>query len=82
VIQKARDRGVPDAVLATLRHAGIDMQQWLRGFDNVQDGVKESVEMIRNHPLLPRDIPVHGMIIHPETGKLDLLSDGYQAALT
>ena len=53
------------------------MQDWLRGFDNVQDGVKESVEIIRNHPLLPRDIPVHGLIIHPETGKLDLLTDGY-----
>ena len=77
VIQKARDRGVSDAVLSTLRHAGIDMQQWLRGFDNVQDGVEESVEIIRNHPLLPRDIPVHGRIIHPVTGELDLLTDGY-----
>jgi carbonic anhydrase len=39
--------------------------------------VRESVATIRNHPLLPKDVVVHGLIIHPETGKLDLLVDGY-----
>jgi carbonic anhydrase len=33
--------------------------------------------MIQKHPLLPKDLPVHGLIICPETGKLDLLVDGY-----
>ena len=77
VLEKARQRGVSDEVLATPRHAGIDLRQWLSGFDSAQTGVKESVEIIRNHPLLPKDVAVHGLIIHPETGKLDLLSDGY-----
>lgn len=77
VLKKASQRGVSDEVLATLRHAGIDMRQWLSGFDSAETGVKESVEIIRNHPLLPKDIVVHGLIISPETGKLDLLSDGY-----
>jgi carbonic anhydrase len=77
VLEKARQRGVSDEVLATLRHAGVDMQQWLTGFKSVQTGVRESVEIIRNHPLLPKDLAVHGLIISPETGKLDLLSDGY-----
>jgi len=39
--------------------------------------VRHSVHVIRNHPLLPPGVPVHGMIIHPETGKLDVLVDGY-----
>ena len=78
VLDKARAAGVGDAVLSTLEHSGIDLRRWLVGFDQVEDGVKQSVGIIRNHPLLPPGIPVHGMIINPETGKLDLLVDGYQ----
>ena len=65
------------AVIDTLGHAGIDLQKWLVGFDRVEDGVRQSVEIIRNHPLVPRDLPVHGLIIHPQTGELDTLVDGY-----
>jgi carbonic anhydrase len=54
------------------------MQQWLTGFKSVEAGVRESVDIILNHPLLPKDVAVHGLIISPETGKLDLLSDGYE----
>ena len=77
VLAKARERGVPDAVLATLRHAGIDMEKWLAGFESAEVGVRQSVEIVRQHPLLPAGVPVHGLIIDPATGKLDLLSDGY-----
>jgi carbonic anhydrase len=77
ILDKARDRGVSDEVLSTLRRAGVDMERWLSGFASVQEGVTQSVEMIRDHPLLPEGIPVHGLIIHPQTGKLELLTDGY-----
>lgn len=73
----AKERGVSGHVLDTLRHSGIDLQSWLTGFSDVQTGVRQSVDMIRNHPLLPRDLPVHGLIMDPATGKLDLLVDGY-----
>jgi len=77
VLDKARSRGVTDDTLAMLKNAGIDLEQWLTGFDRVETGVEESVKVIHNHPLLPKDVPIHGLIIHPETGKLDLLVDGY-----
>ena len=80
VLEKVRQRVADPNVIDTLGHAGIDLQRWLVGFDHVEDGVRKSVEVIRHHPLLPTDVPVHGMIIHPETGKLDLLVDGYQPA--
>lgn len=79
VLEKARARGVRPEVLATLQHAGIDLQRWLIGFEHVEDGVRQSVAMIRSHPLLPPDVPVHGLVIDPETGKLDVLVDGYTA---
>jgi len=79
ILDKARARGVSQAVLKTLDHAGIDLGKWLTGFERVEDGVQQSVEMIVNHPLLPPGIPVHGLLIDPETGLLDLLVDGYRA---
>ncbi|HVT89443.1 MAG TPA: carbonic anhydrase [Tepidisphaeraceae bacterium] len=79
VLQKAIVRGVSNSLLQTLQHAGIDLQSWLRGFKSPEEGVRQSVEIIRQHPLLPQDVPVHGLMIDPETGRLDLLSDGYAA---
>ena len=77
IMEKMRGRGVKQEVLDVLEHAGIDLRQWLRGFAKVEDGVRQSVEMIRSHPLLPRGLPVHGMLIHPETGALEVVSEGY-----
>ncbi|MFD1138769.1 beta-class carbonic anhydrase [Paenibacillus urinalis] len=72
------ERGIDEKVLKTIDHAGIKLDRWLRGFDNVHEGVMETVELIRNHPLLPPGTPVHGMIIDPKTGALDLVVDGYE----
>jgi carbonic anhydrase len=78
MLEKVRRGGVSDDVLEALRRDGVDLERWLVGFERVEDGVLQSVEIIRKHPLLPKDLPVHGLIICPETGKLDLLVDGYR----
>ncbi|WP_158555996.1 carbonic anhydrase [Peribacillus glennii] len=39
-----------------------------------------SVDLIKNHPLMPENIAVLGMVIDPETGKLDFVLDGYNCA--
>lgn len=67
------------SILSTLEYTGIDLEQWLHGFENVEDMVKENISMIRNHPLIPNEIPVHGLVIDPDTGKLDLTVNGYKA---
>ncbi len=77
VLTKVREQGISEDVLQTLDHSGIDLSHWLSGFDHVQEGIVKSVKIIRKHPLLPKNLPVHGMIIHPETGRLDLIDDGY-----
>lgn len=77
ILDKARARGVTDEHVSLLRHAGIDLNRWLTGFDQVESGVAASVSMIRNHPLMPKQVPVHGFLIHPQTGKLELLVNGY-----
>ena len=78
VLAKAETFGISAQSIDTLRNAAIDLDGWLTGFDNVEQSVRHSVGMIRNHPLMPKSIPVHGMVIHPTTGKLDLVVDGYE----
>lgn len=73
MVARMQSRGVSPEVLTTLQNAGIDLPRWLSGFARPEDGVRQSVQMIRNHPLLPRDAIVHGLLIDPCTGKLDLV---------
>jgi carbonic anhydrase len=79
ILQKARTAGVADATINMLTHAGIDLESWLTGFASPTAGVEASVRMIKEHPLLPRTLKVHGLVMHPDTGKLDLISDGNAA---
>jgi carbonic anhydrase len=39
-------------------------------FKNLEDSVIEDVKRIRNHPLVPKDIPVYGYYYDVKTGKL------------
>ncbi|SFB18402.1 carbonic anhydrase [Bacillus sp. cl95] len=78
IIEKMKDRGIKEESLETLEYSGIDIKKWLRGFDNVADSVKHSVNTVKNHPLMPKDVSVHGLVIDPHTGKLDLIVNGYE----
>lgn len=78
VVESMKERGISDETLDTLTYSGIDIKKWLHGFDNVAESVENSVGIIKNHPLMPKGVPVHGLVIDPKTGKLDLVIDGYQ----
>jgi carbonic anhydrase len=77
VLEHAVKRGISRESITTLSNAGIDLNNWLKGFSDVQESVANSVKQIKSHPLFAKDIPVHGLIIDPDTGKLDLVVDGY-----
>lgn len=76
-LEKAIQRGISSEIITTLCNAGIDIKRWLHGFNSVEESVKESVELIKKHPLIPKDIKVHGLIIEPETGELEVIVNGY-----
>lgn len=79
MIQSMKDRGISEETLKTLTYSGINFEQWLHGFDNVSESVAHSVDIIKNHPLMPEGVPVHGLVISPSTGKLDIVVEGYKA---
>lgn len=76
--EKMEARGIKKETIDDLKYAGIDVKTFLKGFDSVEESVRESVDMIANHPLMPEGVPVHGLVIDPHTGKLDLIVDGYE----
>lgn len=73
IITDMRDRGIEESTFKLLQHSGINVEKWLKGFDSEEEAVKESVQLILNHPLVPKGIRVHGLMIDPETGALTLL---------
>ena len=77
LIKKMIDQGIDIKTLDTLSRAGIKVKQWLHGFDCVEESVKESVAKVRNHPLMPDNVAIHGLIMDPETGRLDVVINGF-----
>jgi carbonic anhydrase len=78
MIEEMKSRGVTDETLNILEHSGIDIYNWLKGFDSVEESVVEGVNKVKTHPLLVNDVPVHGLVIDPDNGKVDLVVDGYE----
>ena len=80
----------PDVLVASMQALGVDpdhlieqeglgniqgLTRWLGAFQDVHVNVPEVVNVIRNSPYLPR-IPVHGLVIDIETGKLQMVDRG------
>lgn len=73
MLEIMRCRGVSEEHISLMRHCGIDLDSWLHGFDKTEQAVKETVELIRNHPLMAADVRVGGYIIETTTGKLEVV---------
>lgn len=86
-----RDCGMADVDPTDLRdrmiRRGIDPQsidslvpglsQWLGAFSCPEENVENVVSMIRNSPLIPDDVPIHGLLFCPDNGNLVEISRGY-----
>src|SRR5260370_41386051 len=80
----------PKVLTASMQALGVNPQEliekeelggvkglvsWLGAFDDVHVNVKEVVNVIRSSPYLPK-IPVHGLVIDINTGKLEMIDRG------
>lgn len=78
LLNKIVVRGISNETINMLLNSGIDVKKWLHGFESVEESIQDSVELIKNHPLIPKDVIVHGLVMCPETGKIDIVIDGYK----
>ena len=65
------ERGITDNTLDIVRRCGIDLDTWLEGFKDTVDSVKKTLDTVKNHPLIPKDMVVRGFIIDSVTGNLE-----------
>ena len=70
MIHHMKERGITQESIDLMKYCGIDFEKWLAGFDTVEDSVRETVDTIRNHPLIPKDINIFGYVIETHTGEL------------
>lgn len=67
-------RGVP---VETIRALKPDLDEWFGGFRDVYANVRRVTGLLGDNPLIPRDVPVHGLMFDPATGRLEALEAGY-----
>lgn len=73
MIHLMEQRGISPETISLITRCGIDLDKWLSGFDDTKEAVKDSVELVKNHPLIPKDVEVTGYIMDSTTGKLTVL---------
>lgn len=71
MLNKMLERGISQGQIAAVKDNYVDLEAWLKGFDSANKSVEASLEVIRNHPLVPKDIATYGFLIDPSTGRLD-----------
>lgn len=82
----------PTALIASMQALGVDPEQlmqqeglrdinglveWIGAFKDVHLNVQEVVNVIRSSPFLPK-LPVHGLVININTGKLTVVDEPSQ----
>lgn len=65
-----KERGIDDEHISLMRHCGIDLDSWLHGFDDTPSAILETIDLISNHPLVPKDVVVRGYMMDSITGEL------------
>lgn len=70
MVEAMRSRGIPERSIEACRYFDVDFDKWLCGFDSVEESVRRSVAVLRNHPLIPEDVRISGFIIDSVTGEL------------
>lgn len=73
MISHMKARGITQESIDLMKYCGVDFDQWLAGFDTEEQSVRDTVETIRNHPLIPHDIRLGGYVIDTFTGELTVV---------
>lgn len=74
LIDKMLKRGIsPDAI----KMIDKELENWIDHFHHPVDNLEEVVVKIRSNPLIPKDVPVHGLLFNPNTGTVEVIVNGY-----
>jgi carbonic anhydrase len=69
--EKMTSMGVTQEKIDLVESCGIDLEEHFRGFEETNESVRDTVKVIKRHPLLPVGINVVGFVIDPNTGEIE-----------
>jgi carbonic anhydrase len=73
--EKMIARGISEDAIKVIEQS---IDSWVDSFHHPLKNVENVVRTLRSNPFIPKDIPIHGLIIDPEDGHLELIVDGYE----
>lgn len=73
MIHHMKERGITQESIDLMKYCGVDFENWLAGFDTVEQSVTDTVNTIKHHPLMPQDIKIGGYVIDSVTGELHVI---------
>ncbi|MDE6247689.1 MAG: carbonic anhydrase [Muribaculaceae bacterium] len=74
MLHAMKERGVSEEHIKLMEHCGINLREWLHGFDDTEEAVRDTVDLIANHPLMPPEgVNVQGFVMDSYTGALKTL---------
>ena len=76
--EKMLARGIAPEAIHMIRR---EMEHWADGFQHPGENVEETVDELRMNPLIPEDVPIHGLLFHPRTGEIEVIVNGYYVGL-
>ncbi|OOG21019.1 hypothetical protein B1C78_16805 [Thioalkalivibrio denitrificans] len=57
------------------------LRNWLKTFEDPRDAVRREVDAIRALPYMPEDMAVHGLVYELDSGRIDVVVNGYETAI-
>lgn len=73
MIHHMKERGITQEFIDLMKYCGVNFENWLAGFDTVEQSVTDTVDTIKHHPLMPQDIKIGGYVIDSVTGELHVI---------
>ena len=73
MIELMKEKGITDEDIQKASNE-INLEKYLDGFHEYEKSIHSTIETIRLHPLVPKDIIIRGFIIDSKTGKLTEVS--------
>ncbi len=70
IVEKMKNRGITQNDLDAVENEFKPVEDWLSGFSCIEASINSTVEIIKNHRLIPKEITVLGFVMDPNTGRL------------
>jgi len=58
--------------------AKIDLKEWIGAIGSERTNIVEGVKKLKESPFIPADVSIHGLMIDPVTGLINVVVNGYK----